>query len=143
MSPFPVQKVPLIGAAEVLRWGAEVALGRSSKETSITIGMCLHLHVLLAKCGPNMSQSFVNKGSHLLERTRPLCPWDFPGKSTGVGCHRFLRKKGLAVFNFLSIFCSGEVFILFSFQNGVFKYSSLAVLSFNTWNTSSHFLLAH
>ena len=19
--------------------------------------------------------------------TRPLCPWDFPGKSTGVGCH--------------------------------------------------------
>ena len=22
---------------------------------------------------------------------RLLCPWDFPGKSTGVGCHFFFR----------------------------------------------------
>ena len=25
--------------------------------------------------------------SHGLQPTRLLCPWDFPGKSTGVGCH--------------------------------------------------------
>ena len=25
-----------------------------------------------------------------LQPTRLLCPWDFPGKSTGVGCHRLL-----------------------------------------------------
>jgi len=25
---------------------------------------------------------------HGLRSTRLLCPWDFPGKSTGVGCHR-------------------------------------------------------
>jgi len=24
---------------------------------------------------------------HGLQPTRPLCPWGFPGKSTGVGCH--------------------------------------------------------
>ena len=24
---------------------------------------------------------------HRLQPTRLLCPWDFPGKSTGVGCH--------------------------------------------------------
>ena len=24
---------------------------------------------------------------HGLQPTRLLCPWDFPGKSTGVGCH--------------------------------------------------------
>ena len=24
---------------------------------------------------------------HRLQPTRPLRPWDFPGKSTGVGCH--------------------------------------------------------
>ena len=24
---------------------------------------------------------------HGLQLTRLLCPWDFPGKSTGVGCH--------------------------------------------------------
>ena len=27
---------------------------------------------------------------HGLQPTRLLCPWDFPGKSTGVGCHHLL-----------------------------------------------------
>ena len=26
---------------------------------------------------------------HWLEPARLLCPWDFPGKNTGVGCHFF------------------------------------------------------
>ena len=30
---------------------------------------------------------------HGLQPTRLLCPWDFPGKSTGVGCHCLLRTK--------------------------------------------------
>ena len=29
---------------------------------------------------------------HGLQPTRLLCPWDFPGKSTGVGCHCLLQK---------------------------------------------------
>ena len=29
---------------------------------------------------------------HGLQPTRLLCPWDFPGKSTGVGCHCLLWK---------------------------------------------------
>ena len=32
---------------------------------------------------------------HGLQPTRLLHPWDFPGKSTGVGCHCLLRKKEL------------------------------------------------
>ena len=28
---------------------------------------------------------------HELQPTRLLWPWDFPGKSTGVGCHRLLQ----------------------------------------------------
>ena len=28
---------------------------------------------------------------HGPQSTRLLCPWDFPGKSTGVGCHRLLQ----------------------------------------------------
>ena len=28
---------------------------------------------------------------HGLQPTRLLCPWDSPGKSTGVGCHFFLQ----------------------------------------------------
>ena len=34
---------------------------------------------------------------HGLQPTRPLLPWDFPGKSTGVGCHRFLRIQRWSV----------------------------------------------
>ena len=29
---------------------------------------------------------------HRQQPTRLLCPWDFPGKSTGVGCHCLLRE---------------------------------------------------
>ena len=32
---------------------------------------------------------------HGLQPTRLLCPWDFPGKSTGVGCHCLLRLSKL------------------------------------------------
>ena len=31
---------------------------------------------------------------HGLQPTRVLHPWDFPGKSTGVGCHCLLRGRG-------------------------------------------------
>ena len=32
---------------------------------------------------------------HGLQPTRLLCPWDFPGKSSGVGCHCLLRYKSI------------------------------------------------
>ena len=32
---------------------------------------------------------------HGLQPTRLLCPWDFPGKSTGVGCHRLQSISSL------------------------------------------------
>ena len=28
---------------------------------------------------------------HGLQLTRLLCPWNFPGKNTGMGCHAFLK----------------------------------------------------
>ena len=39
------------------------------------------------------SRSIMSNSSwpHGLQPTRLLCPWDFPGKSTGVGCHCLLR----------------------------------------------------
>ena len=38
------------------------------------------------------TRSVVSNSSppHGLQPTRLLCPWDFPGKSTGVGCHCLL-----------------------------------------------------
>ena len=40
------------------------------------------------------SRSVVSDSSrpHGLQPTRLLHPWDFPGKSTGVGCHCLLRR---------------------------------------------------
>ena len=35
-----------------------------------------------------------------LQPTRLLCPWDFPGKSTGVGCHCLLRFTWLFFFKY-------------------------------------------
>ena len=37
---------------------------------------------------------------HLLQSTRLLCPWDFPGKNTGVGCHCLLRDPSPVVFKY-------------------------------------------
>ena len=41
------------------------------------------------------SRSVVSDSSrpHGLQPTRFLRPWDFPGKSTGVGCHCLLRPR--------------------------------------------------
>ena len=33
-----------------------------------------------------------------MQPTRLLRPWDFPGKSTGVGCHYLLRRLRLGLF---------------------------------------------
>jgi len=41
---------------------------------------------------------------HGLQPTRLLRPWDFPGKSTGVGCHCPLRPCAALYWN-----CSGQV----------------------------------
>ena len=43
------------------------------------------------------SRSVVSNSSwpHGLQPTRLLRPWDFPGKSTGVGCHCLLQGKWL------------------------------------------------
>ena len=49
-------------------------------------GVCpaWYLKVLVVQFCPTL-------GSHGLEPTRFLCPWDSPGKNTGVGCHSLLQ----------------------------------------------------
>ena len=57
------------------------------------------------------SHSVVSDSSwpHGLQPTRLPCPWDFPGKSTGVGCHCLLRETAIPA----SIF----TFYLWAFSN--------------------------
>ena len=38
---------------------------------------------------------------HGLQPTRLLCPWTFPGKSTGVGCHCLLQENVQVIANTL------------------------------------------
>ena len=47
------------------------------------------------------SRSVVSDSSRLhgLQPTRLLCPWDFPGKSTGVLCHCLLHQSDLLSLN--------------------------------------------
>ena len=42
------------------------------------------------KSESEVAQSCPLLATHGLQPTRLLCPWDFPGKSTGVGCHCLL-----------------------------------------------------
>ena len=39
----------------------------------------------------SVTQPCLTLGPHALEPARLLCPWDSPGKSTGVGCHALLQ----------------------------------------------------
>ena len=53
------------------------------------------LHFLL-QCMKVKSESEVAQSRpHELQPTRLLHPWDFPGKSTGVGCHCLLQFQSL------------------------------------------------
>ena len=51
---------------------------------------------------------------HGLQPIRLLCPWGFPGKSTGVGCHRLLRvpftRKVISdILQIIIMFCTFEL----------------------------------
>ena len=49
---------------------------------------CLFLLGCVCVNHPVVSESLQPHG---LQPTRLLCPWDFPGKNTGVGCHCLLQ----------------------------------------------------
>ena len=61
----------------------------------------------------NWSHSVVSDSSwpHGLQPTRLLHPWNLPGKSTGVGCHRLLHKlyPNLAQINVVTSCFPGSV----------------------------------
>ena len=58
------------------------------------IKMNFHCLFLVLQCDLNvLSRSVVSDslGPHRLYPARLLCPWDFPGKNTGEGCHFLLQ----------------------------------------------------
>ena len=77
---------------------------------------------------------------HGLQPTRLLCPWDFPGKRTGVGCHCLLQetpgvtgKFGLGVQNE-----AGQTLIEFCQENALVIANTLFqqyMRRFYTWTS--------
>ena len=61
---------------------------------------------------------------HGLQPTRLLRPWDFPGKSTGVGCHCLLRPGGAS---------SKEPACKCRKGNKVYKTAKKVALELGTW----------
>ena len=64
------------------------------------------------------SQSRVRLQPHGQQPTRLLCPWDSPGKNTGVGCHFLLQSLIFEVLSF-------EFYVKFkypSLKNNVFLF---------------------
>ena len=78
-----------------------------------------------------------------LQPTRLLCPWDFPGKSTGVGCHCLLHHISLNIFKSISLhFCwleqapkQGPYIILV-----VVLFNALFISEQSLWNTTCPYL---
>ena len=62
-----------------------------------------------------------------LQPSRLLHPWDFPGKSTGVGCHCLLRPMPLTVMNL----CSFEILM------ANFGHQKFLLISQSFWASTS------
>ena len=67
------------------RFSAGVETGISTPNPYIFQGSIIHTYMCIhAQFCPTM-------WSPELQPARILCPWDFPGKNTGVGCHFLLQ----------------------------------------------------
>ena len=65
--------------------------------------------------------------SHGLQPTRLFCPWDFPGKSTGVGCHCLLHLLLLGPYHFCPLLCPSwhEMFSWYCCSHAFWETNSL------------------
>ena len=55
---------------------------------------------------------------HGLWPTRLLCPWDSPGKNTGVGCHALLQGLFLIQRSNLCLLCLlGDIRVLYHYHH--------------------------
>ena len=85
-SPFPSIKVFSNESAFCIRWlkhwNFSFSISPSNEYSGLISFVCV--------C---VSHSVVLNSlqTHGLQPTRLLCPWDFPGKDTGVGCHFLLQ----------------------------------------------------
>ena len=61
--------------------------GHGSKQMGQIKGVCTYA----ADCTKSLQSCSDSLRPHGLQPARLLCPWDFPSKNTGVGCHFLLQ----------------------------------------------------
>ena len=61
--------------------------------TCVSLCVCVYVIYLSITCGAVLSCSITADSlrTHGLQPARLLCPWESPGKNTGVGCHALLQ----------------------------------------------------
>ena len=72
-----------------------------------------------------------------LQLTRLLCPWDFPGKNTGVDCHALLQgifptkgsNSGLLNWKWIPVWAIRTQNILFLFSNRKWESWDISIMS--------------
>ena len=70
---------------------------------------------------------------HGLQPTRLLHPWDFPGKSTGVGCHiiyfyfiyQFIIQVSYLIIQYLLAVCIMTCIIICTTMDALFGYENV------------------
>ena len=76
---FPVTEPTVALKCQKLKW-------RLAMSGFTSHGACTQLSLLMRVC----SVMFDSLWYYGLQPTRLFCPWDFPGKNTGAGCHFLL-----------------------------------------------------
>ena len=87
---------------------------------------------------------------HGLRPTRLLRPWDFPGKSTGVGCHCLLRLQPLTATKLLLVsveICLYRKFHINRVMDGLLWLASFTQYNvskvYPCWSMCCYFILSH
>ena len=81
---------------------------------------------------------------HGLQPTRLLCLWDFPGKSTGVGCHCLLQRIFLTQGSNPGLPHCRQMLYHLSHQGGPYKLNlpltwSVAAINKSLWSTEEQY----
>ena len=109
MSVKSLSRVQLFTTPWIAAYQAPPTMGFSRQEYRSGVPLPSPMHE-----SEKWSHSVVSNSSrpHGLQPTRLLRSWDFPGKSTGVGCHCLLPWKCIACCKFGFSTLSSDSFIL-------------------------------
>ena len=106
-------------SGKVCQWRADMG-NYLTRQKSTTRGeeICFLVKISVSIHPLSCSSSVVSDSSrpHGLQPTRLLHPWDFPGKSTGVGCHRLLCYSILGLL--ISPSSVWKIFLISAFNIG-------------------------